>query len=374
MDIDCVKMKDIKNCYIHIPFCNKICSYCDFCKIFYNENLVNKYLESLEKEINSIYKGEKLETIYIGGGTPSSLNIKQLEKLFSIINKLNRNNNCSITIEGNFSNTTKEKLDLYKKNNVNRLSFGLESIDKNNLKLLDRSTNIKNVKDVINYSKKIGINDINVDLIYAIPNEDIKILDKDLDFILSLNIEHISTYSLIIEDHTKLRINNIKNIDEDIDYEMYNHICKKLKQNNYIHYEISNFAKEGYYSKHNLCYWNNKNYYGFGLGSSSYIGNKRITNTRSINNYLKGKYISNIEELTKEEEIEYEIILNLRLKDGIDLEKFRKKYKIELKDIYNYNNLVENKLLKIDKNKLYIPEGKLYISNEIIIKLLQNSK
>ena len=365
-------MNEIKNCYIHIPFCDKICSYCDFCKIFYNESIVDKYLDTLEKEIKSTYNNEILDTIYIGGGTPSSLNIKQLEKLFSIISILKRSDECSITIENNFSNIDSEKLDLYKKYGVNRLSFGLESINKENLKLLERDSDIKKINDTIEYCKKIGIKDINIDLIYAIPNESIDVLDEDINFILSLDVPHISTYSLIIENNTKLKINNIQNISEDLDYEMYKHICKKLKDNNYIHYEISNFSKEGYYSKHNLCYWNNKNYYGFGLGASSYIGNKRISNTRSINKYMNNNYILNIEELNEDDTIEYEIILNLRLKEGINLLEFSHKYNKHLNNIYNYKELIKDKLLIQADNNLYIPEDKLYLSNEIIVKLLQN--
>ena len=335
----------MKNLYIHIPFCNKICSYCDFCKMYYDSSLVDKYLEELEKEVDSIYKGEVLDTIYIGGGTPSSLNLEQLEKLFEITDKLKKSNNLEFTIEGNFESTDLNKLKLYKKHGVNRLSFGLESIDKNNLKFLNRDLDLEKIEEVINTSRDLDFNNINIDLIYAIPNEDLKVLESDLNYILKLDIEHISTYSLIIEDNTILGIKKVKNISEDIDYEMYKFICNKLKDNNYLHYEISNFSKEGYESKHNLCYWNNSNYYGFGLGAASYIGNKRINNTRSINKYLEGNYTKDYEELTKSEEIEYEIILNLRKRDGIFLTNFKNKYNLNLLDLYNINNLVDEGLL-----------------------------
>ena len=360
----------IKSCYIHIPFCEKICSYCDFCKMYYNEQLVDSYLDSLEKEISSIYNNEVLDTIYIGGGTPSCLNNKQLERLLNIVKNLKLNNNYEYTIEGNFENTTKEKLDLYKKYGINRLSFGIESTNTNNLKVLNRTLNKKQVEDIISYSKEIGIDNINVDLIYALENENIDILEEDINYILSLEVKHISTYSLIIEDNTMLSINKYKNIDEDLDYEMYKYICNRLKDNNYIHYEISNFSKEGYESKHNSCYWKNEEYYGFGLGASSYIANKRITNTRSINNYLKGNVIKEIEELSMKDKIEYEIILNLRLNTGINLNNFYNKYKIPFQDIYQYKPLLEQKYLIELNNNLFIPENKWYISNEIIMKLL----
>jgi len=359
-----------KYCYIHIPFCNSICSYCDFCKLLYNESLVDKYLAALDQEIEKTYNNEVLETIYIGGGTPSSLSITQLERLFKILSKLKKSKNIEYTIEGNFESTTKEKLKLYKKYGINRLSFGVESINNTNLELLDRKTNIEEIKDIISTARGEGFNNINIDLMYALPNETLDILKEDINYLLSLDVEHISTYSLIIEKHTKLYLNNTNNISEDLDAEMYSFLCKKLKEKNYKHYEISNFSKDGYQSKHNTCYWNNEHYYGFGLGASSYLDNKRITNTRSINKYLKHDFISDIEELDEKAKIEYEIILNLRKDTGISLDSFKNKYNKELKDLYDYELLIGNKLLTEEENKLFIPEDKWYISNEIISRLL----
>lgn len=352
----------IKNCYIHIPFCNKICSYCDFCKLYYDEKFVNRYLNELEKEIKSIYKGEVLDTIYIGGGTPSSLNNKQLERLFEILNLFNKSETVEFTIESNFENINEEKLLIYKKNGINRLSFGLESINENNLTFLNRNITKEKINNTINSCRNLGFNNINIDLIYALPVEDISILKNDLDYIFSLDIEHISTYSLMIEDHTMLKINNIENISEELDYEMYKLICKEMKKNDYYHYEISNFSKSGYESKHNLCYWNNDNYYGFGLGASSYIDNKRITNTRSINKYLKGNYRLDIIELSNNDLIEYKIMLNLRKAEGISLEEV----KLDVRDLVKEGLLIE------ENNRVRIPEEKWYVSNEIILRVLED--
>ena len=357
----------ISNCYIHIPFCEKICSYCDFCKMFYNEKFVDQYLDELEREVSSIYRGEVLDTIYIGGGTPSSLNVKQLKRLFSITNKLNISSDYEFTIEANFENTTFEKLQLFKDSGINRLSFGLETINKDGLNLLEREFTKEKVINVIKMAKEIGFDNINVDLMYALPKETIEDLEKDLDFIFSLDVEHISCYSLIVEEHTKLGINNTSNIDEDLDFDMYNTICDRMADEGYIHYEISNYSKEGYFSRHNLCYWENREYYGFGLGASSYIGNRRINNTRSINKYLEGKYVLNFEELNKEDLFEYEVMLNLRKKEGIDLNKIYDKYGIYL----NYDWLIKLGLLEKYHNRLFIPEDKWYISNEIIVRLLE---
>lgn len=360
----------IKYCYIHIPFCNKICSYCDFCKMLNYDKFVDKYLDALEREIKTIYKGDMLDTIYIGGGTPSSLNIKQLEKLFKILNKFNKNKNIEYTIECNFESTDKDKILLFKKYGINRLSFGVETTSKKYLKLLDRSLDKDKVEEVLKDAKDLGFNNINVDLMYAFENEKLKELEEDIDYLLSLDVKHISTYSLIIEDHTILGIKKIKNVEDDVDLEMYKYICKRLKDNNYIHYEISNFSKEGYYSRHNSSYWANENYYGFGLGASSYIENRRTINTRSLNNYIDERYPREIEYLTKEDTMEYELILNLRRKEGIDLNNFKDKYGIPLCEVYNYNKMLSLGLLKEEDNHLFIPEDKWYINNYILSSIL----
>ena len=357
----------MRSCYIHIPFCEKICSYCDFCKMFYNEKLVDKYLNKLDEEISSIYKGDELYTLYIGGGTPSSLNLKQLERLFSITDKLNKNSNIEFTIECNFSNTTKEKLELFKKHGVNRISFGLETTSSKQLLFLERDEDKERTREIINEARNIGFNNINVDLMYALPNETITDLKSDLEFINSLNVEHVSCYSLIIEEHTKLSINDTKNIDSELDYDMYLEICKFMKDNGFNHYDISNYSKEDFESKHNLVYWNNEEYYGFGLGASSYLDNKRCTNTRSISNYLKGSYLLEEEILEKDDLVYYEIMLNLRKSSGIDLDKLYSLYNVRL----DYEELIDLGLLKLNNNKLYIPEDKWYISNDIIIRLLE---
>jgi oxygen-independent coproporphyrinogen-3 oxidase len=236
---------------------------------------------------------------------------------------------------------------------------------------MDRVLDKNKVINMIDYCKEIGINDINVDLIYALPNEDINILKEDIDFILDLDITHISTYSLIIEEHTIIYINKVKNISEDLDSEMYKYICNRLKDNGFIHYEISNFCKAGYESKHNLCYWKNLEYYGFGLGASSYISNERIENTRSYTKYIEKNWVKGKELLSDKDKIEYEIMLNLRMSSGIDLDLFYQKYQKELKDFYDYQNLVNDKLLCLEENHLFIPENKWYISNEIIVRLLE---
>lgn len=361
----------MKSVYIHIPFCSNICSYCDFTKIYYNKKYINKYLDSLEKEINKYYKNEIVKTIYIGGGTPTSLDIDELNKLFKIIKVFKLDENVEFTIECNIENLTIEKLDLFKKNNVNRISIGIQTFNFKYLKLLNRNHNLEDVKKIINYAKKINFTNINIDLMYGFNGQTIKELDEDLNLFLSLNINHISTYSLMIEPHTKLYIENYKNIDEELDYQMYEYICKKLKENDFIHYEVSNFAKKGYESLHNLTYWNNLEYYGFGLGASGYINGIRYTNTRSFKHYTNNSNIR-IEEylLSEKEKMENEMILGLRKIEGVNKNNFKNKYNKNIEDVFNIKNLLKNKLLIDNGINIYINPKYLYIQNSILINFI----
>ena len=362
--------KRIDAVYIHIPFCNYICAYCDFCKIFYNKEYVNKYLKSLDKEIKSKYKGERITSLYIGGGTPSSLNLDELKILFNILKIFNLSEDCEITMEANADSLSLDKIKLLKDFGVNRVSIGVETINKKLQDILERRTNENTVITCINNLKNNNITNINVDLIYAIKGESLDDLKKDLEFLLSIDVPHISTYSLIIEDNTKLKINNIKNIDTSLDREMYDLISKTLRDNDYIHYEISNFSKEGYSSKHNLKYWNNLEYYGFGVGASGYIDNIRYTNTRSITNYINGKTILDKEILTIKDMICYEVILGLRTNKGIDKKLFVEKYNTRLDELINYKELVKNGVLVETDNYLKVREDYFYVLDEIVIQLI----
>ena len=351
--------------YIHIPFCKNICSYCDFAKFYYNEKWADNYLIALEKEIKLKYQNELIDTIYIGGGTPTSLNTKQLEKLLNIT-KLFNFKEIEFTIETNVD-LSLEKIKLLKKYGVNRISIGVQTVNSKHLKFLNRNHTKEEVIDLVNLLKKYNFN-INIDLMYGMPNQTLKELEEDLDFILSLDVNHISTYSLIIEPHTKIYIDNITNIDEDLDYQMYQLINQKL--NNYIHYEISNFAKENYYSKHNLVYWNNLEYYGFGIGASGYIDGYRYDNTKSYQNYLKGNYILENHKLSKKEKMENEFILGFRKLEGINILEFKNKYDIDILDIDVVKQLLKESKLLIANNHLKINSKYIYISNIILVNFI----
>ena len=354
--------------YIHIPFCSSICTYCDFCKMYYNKKFIKDYLITLEKEIKERYQGEKVRTIFIGGGTPTSLDESELTKLLEITKIFNKEDNIEFTIESNVESLTEEKLKIMKKYGVNRLSIGVQSFNEQILKILGRNHTREDIYNKINIAKKYFDN-INIDLIYAVTN-DINKVKEDLKEFLKLDITHISTYSLIIEDKTILKINDHQNIDEDIDYQMYKIIEEILEENNYIHYEVSNYAKKNYQSKHNLVYWNNEEYYGFGLGSTSYLKNERRTNTKNLTKYLNDNYIDESDYESVETRMENEIMLGLRKLEGINLDTFKEKYHISLEEKYNIEKLLQEKHLIKENNYLKINKEYIYISNEILLKIL----
>ena len=358
----------VKSAYIHIPFCNNICSYCDFCKLLYNKDFVKKYLNALEKEITNNYKGEILDTIYIGGGTPSSLNITELNKLFSIIKTFKLSKEYEFTFEVNIEDITEEKLEILKENKVNRLSIGIESFNDKYLKYLGRNYTFDIINGKVELAKKYFDN-INVDLMYALKNESLNDLEEDIDKILKLDIKHISCYSLIIEKNTKLYIDNTKYISDDLDSDMYDLIDKKL-ENKYHRYEVSNYSITSYESKHNLTYWKNNEYYGFGLGAAGYIDNIRYTNTRNLSKYISGSYERQEEVLTKEDKIKYEFILGLRLTNGINKDNFNKKYGININEIEVIKELINKGLLIDDKINIYVPKKYFYVLNDILVNFV----
>ena len=363
-------MEESTSIYIHIPFCKSICTYCNFCKVLYNKEWVVEYLKKLKEEIKDRYMGETVKTLYIGGGTPSSLSLKEIEYLLALTNLFNKKELSEFTFECNIEDISEELLELLLKFKVNRLSIGIESFNEDNLLLMKRTNNFKDTEEKINLIRSKGFNNINLDLIYALPGEKLRVLKKDLKLLLKLNPEHISTYSLMIEDNTFLSYKKVNNIDEDIDAKMYEYICKKLQKVGYNHYEVSNFAKDNFESKHNLTYWNNQEYYGFGCGASGYIAGVRYDNTRSLSKYLKGEFNSTDNLVSKENIMEYELILGLRKTKGINVKEFYEKYKVNMQEVFPIKPLIKNGDLIYKDGYVMINPKKIYIMNEILLKLV----
>lgn len=374
----------MKGIYIHIPFCRKICNYCDFYKMVVSDNFKNEFVEYLIKDLNitsSKYSFSNVRTVYIGGGTPSCLPLETLEKLFiSLSTKVDLEKLDEFTIEANPEDLTKNLVLLLKKYHVTRVSIGVQTFDIKNEAVLGRYTNYEDLKNKVEMLKECGINNFSLDLIYAIPNTTIKDLENDIDLMLSLHPSHISTYSLILEERTilyhKYLKEEVKLVDEDVDALMYDLIKTKLSLNGYKQYETSNFSLKGYESKHNLIYWNYDEYYGIGPAASSFISNSRITNVTNIKKYYslldENKLpFTSVEQIDSERLLEDYVMLGLRKTNGISLDDFTKRFN---KDFFacflKTNELISEGMLEYFDGFIKINEKYLYISNFIISKLL----
>lgn len=356
--------------YIHIPFCKKICTYCAFCKFYYDKKWIDKYLHTLEKEIVDRYLDDEISSLYIGGGSPSSLSIEEVQRCLKLIDIFKLKKDAEITFECNLNDLTDELIDLLGHSKVNRVSIGIESFDEKNLAFMGRESQFNDAKEKINKLKNVGINNLNIDLIYALPTQTMKALKKDLRLFLKLDVNHISTYSLMIEKNTILFNKKVEPINEDDDAKMYSYIKKYLSRHGFEHYEISNFAKKKKYSKHNLLYWNNAEYYGFGCGAAGYIDGIRYENTKNLNKYLKGQYTESEEILSIDDKMKYELILGLRKTKGVSLKEFYQKYKVNLQNRFDIKTLIKNKDLIYKKGYIFVNPDKLYIENEILINLV----
>ena len=355
--------------YIHIPFCNHICTYCDFPKMLYDKKFCQKYLKILAEEIKERYKDEEVISIYIGGGTPTSLGEDELKYLLEMTKIFKKEKLKEFTIESNIESLTNEKIKLLKEYGVNRLSLGVQSFQEKNLKILGRHHTTKMVKEKVESLKKVGINNISIDYIYGI-KENLEEVEEDINTFLTLDIPRISCYSLIIEKNTILSLKNQKYIDEEKEYQMYKKINKLLETNHYHQYEISNYSKPSYPSIHNLNYWNNGFYYGFGLGAVSYLNDTRISNTKNFSKYLKKEYIQEKIKEDRKIKISNEFILGLRKIEGIDVNAFQEKYHESIFTIPEIEKLLQEKKLVFHDNHLFISKKYLYLSNEILINFI----
>ena len=348
-------MKNI-GIYIHIPFCKKKCDYCDFISYCNNDEYIKQYIENLKKEIKNELQKDKynIKTIYIGGGTPSYINSKYiLELLDAINNNSYKIENAEITIELNPGTVTEKKLEDYKRAEINRLSIGLQETHNDLLKQIGRIHTYEEFLDTFNLARKLGFKNINVDLMIGLPNQRIQDIKENLERIIKLNPEHISVYSLILEEDTPLYEKYInKEIElpsEELERNMYWYVKNTLEQNEYIHYEISNFAKTGYESKHNLDCWNQKEYLGFGLAAHSYINGTRYS-YEADNKFEKLIKVVHEKQETTDMQKEY-MLLGLRKIKGVSIQKFKNKFG------ENPIFLFRNELNKLSKENLILIDG-----------------
>lgn len=348
--------------YVHIPFCKQKCYYCDFCSYPDKLSLQNQYINSIMKEIENIENKDNymIKTIYIGGGTPSIINPYLIQKL---LNKIRVEfcvlDESEITIEVNHGTITEEKLNIYKESGINRLSIGLQSTNDNLLKEIGRIHNYKDFENTFELARKIGFSNINVDLMIGLPNQCLDDVIQSLEKLIEKNPEHISVYSLIVEEGTPIdrliSLGKLNLPDEDLERSMYKSVKEILEQNGYNQYEISNFAKKSYESKHNMDCWNQNEYIGLGAAAHSYLNSTRYSNTNNIEEYIKniemGNYKKNItihENQTKEDMMREYMIIGLRKIEGISVKKFKQKFNEDPLNVFKQeiNKMQELKLLQ----------------------------
>ena len=358
--------------YIHIPFCTQICYYCDFAKVYIQNQPVDAYLTTLLAEFDA-QDIAALKTIYIGGGTPTALTAAQLDTLLSGITRhLDLSQLKEFTVEANPGDLSDDKIAVLKKHHVNRVSLGVQTFNDKLLKKIGRSHTAQDVFDNIAKLKAAGFDNITIDLIYALPGQTMTDVKKDVATLLSLDLPHVALYSLILENHTifmnKMRRGKLDLPSDDSDFEMYNYIIDSLETAGYDHYEISNFGKKGFESAHNLMYWDNAEYYGFGAGASGYVSGIRYKNHVPIHHYLENDDKRAVqEELTIKEQMEEELFLGLRKQSGVNTVAFNRKFNQDFDAIYGETvaKLIEKHLLSRNEETIFMTRQGLMLGNDV---------
>ncbi|CAG9619375.1 radical SAM family heme chaperone HemW [Sutcliffiella rhizosphaerae] len=370
----------IKSAYLHIPFCEHICHYCDFNKVFLKNQPVDEYLDLMDMEMKNTLeknKANELETIFVGGGTPTALNEKQLEKLLDSVQRhFPISHEMEYTFEANPGDLSKEKLLLLKEGGVNRLSFGVQSFNDDLLKKIGRSHRKADVFRSIEHAREAGFHNISIDLIYSLPDQSINDFRETLKTSLSLDMEHYSAYSLIIEPKTVFY--NLMNKGllplptQEEEAEMYEVLLDVMAANGYKQYEISNFAKEGYESRHNITYWDNDEYFGIGAGAHGYVNGNRITNHGPLKKYMDaiketGFPYKETHHVTKVESMEEEMFLGLRKSKGVSEAIFKEKFSVELISVFREpieSNFAKGLLERHEGHIRLTKKGK-FLGNEV---------
>ncbi|MGE4571381.1 MAG: radical SAM family heme chaperone HemW [Candidatus Izemoplasmatales bacterium] len=368
----------IKGLYIHIPFCDQICTYCDFCKMVTSTHNKKEYMKALVKEME-YYSDllEHIETIYIGGGTPSSIDDDLMDAFLDELDILvDMTHIKEFTIEANPNDITPNFLEILRKHHVTRVSMGVQSMSEDLLRFLGRTHTDEIVEHAIDLIKTSGLN-FNLDFLYAIPGQSLEDLKKDLDYIKKFKAHHISYYSLILEDRTVLNYlinkHKVEDFPDDLAREYGELIDIELEKLGYHKYEFSNYAKAGYESKHNLIYWNLEEYLGIGLNASSQFNNTRMINPTKLSVYLKGIQdksltMHNIEDFNPKLET---LLVGLRKTEGISMSAYKERFKKGVFDIYpQLKKFLDSNLLEIQGDYLRFTSEGIYLSNQVYVDII----
>ncbi|MEG2324797.1 MAG: radical SAM family heme chaperone HemW [Enterococcus sp.] len=377
-------MTESTSAYIHIPFCEHICYYCDFNKVFLEGQPVDEYIEALLTETRlslEQYPVKKMETVYVGGGTPTSLNAKQLDRLLSGLRELLPYKNGEFTVEANPGDLSGDKLDVMKSYGVNRLSMGVQTFDDRLLKKIGRKHTAKDVYDTIQLLEDKNFQNVTIDLIYALPGQSLESFRDTVRRALELDLPHYALYSLILENQTMfmnwVRRGKMKLPEQEVEAQMYAETIEAMEKAGRMQYEISNFAKPGFESQHNLVYWNNQNYFGLGAGASGYLGNKRYKNRGPIQHYLKTLNNGQLpvleeESLTQKEQIEEEMFLGLRKILGVEKKVFEERFGQSIVSIYGevIEDLKQQNLIIESDTNIRLTKQGLFRGNDVFEQFL----
>lgn len=378
------EMTKSTSAYIHIPFCEHICYYCDFNKVFLEGQPVDEYIEALLKEARLALRQnpvEKMETLYVGGGTPTSLTASQLERLLSGLREILPYYNGEFTVEANPGDLTADKLDVMKNYGVNRLSMGVQTFDDRLLKKIGRKHTAQDVYDTIQLLEEKDFSNVTIDLIYALPGQSLESFRDTVTRALALDLPHYALYSLILENQTMfmnwVRRGKMHLPEQELEAQMYAETIGAMEKAGRKQYEISNFAKPGFESQHNLVYWNNQNYFGLGAGASGYLGNRRYKNRGPIQHYLKSlknDQLPVLEEeiLTQKAQIEEEMFLGLRKILGVDKTVFENRFGFSMMDVYGdvIEKLKQQKLITETDSGVCLTEEGLFRGNDVFEEFL----
>ncbi len=363
---------NVEHLYVHIPFCRCICAYCDFYKLKYQENMADKFVYAFHKEVENKQLNSNLKTIYLGGGTPSALTEEQLEATLSILDQY-RHHVEEYTIECNPESITKEKLAIMVKYGVNRISLGVQSFDDRLQNIMERICPKQEILDVIQMIYENGITNISVDFIYGLPTQTLAMWENDLNEIVrNPYISHLSLYSLTIEKNTKFQKLGYQPANSELETQMYDKAIEILTKFGFEQYEISSFTKNKQYSKHNLSYWNYKDFYGLGPGASGKENLVRYDNERNLINYTSFKFNQNLIPLSLEDNIYEHIMMNLRVKWGINIDEFNQIHQINLVEKYQdaINKNIEKKWLVLENGYLKTTYEGMFALHDILVDFL----
>jgi putative oxygen-independent coproporphyrinogen III oxidase len=370
----------IKAAYLHIPFCEHICHYCDFNKVFLKGQPVDDYIKALDQEMKltlSEFPTDSLDTIFVGGGTPTSLNEQQLYTFCeSIHTNLPKSEKLEFTFEANPGDLTKEKLQILRDAGVNRISLGVQTFNDELLKKIGRVHQAKDVYQTVDQAKKVGFENISIDLIFSLPTQTVQDFKDSLTEAFSLDIPHYSAYSLIIEPKTifynLLKKGKLPTPGEDVEASMYELLMEEMEKHGFNQYEISNFSKPGYESQHNLTYWNNEYYYGFGAGAHSYVNGRRRSNSGPLRKYidqLNNHLLPIFEDhqVTKAEQMEEEMFLGLRKSEGVSISNFYEKFARDPLKLFanELTDLRAKQWIEVQNDNIYLTKQGRLLGNEV---------